>query len=63
MTGALSDKGMSGGGSACAEALWQGGAGPSHVTERSPRCLLNTEKGEPRVRLKSRAKPERLDRP
>lgn len=46
MTGVLSDKGMSGQGSVCAEGLWQEGARPRHVTERSPMCLLNTEKGE-----------------
>lgn len=51
----LSDKGISGGGSVCAKALWQEEARPRHVTERSPVCLVKTEKGETKTDIMGKA--------
>lgn len=54
----LSDKGISGG-SAYAKALWQEGARPRHVTERSPIFLLNREKGETESKTEIRGKAQK----
>lgn len=55
----LSDKGILGG-SAYAKALWQEGARPRHVTERSPMFLLNTEKGETESKMAIMGKAQSL---